>query len=179
MNETIRIVLIVLLVLVALQVLVPVLAVMFAFGAAFFGLTVGGIVLIPALGYGLLGGSTAWTVVLCLSVAVALLMPLYVLIRWAVTFSRTQHHPGARFWIVCALLWLLSLCGMAASAVKALVVNGPELKEILMTLDEWEDSDSLDCLDYQDCQDDSDKQDYSYKQGCSDKQDCSDPQGSN
>jgi hypothetical protein len=106
-------------------------------------------------------------------------MPLYVLIWWAVTFSRTQHHPGARFWIVCALLWLLSLCGMAASAVKALVVNGPELKEILITLDEWEDSDSLDCLDYRDYQDDSDKQDCSDKQDYSDKQDCSDPQDSN
>ena len=140
-GRVISIVLKAILIIIAIQVLFPVLAVVFALLMAFFGISIGGMALVPALGFELFGGSTAWTWVLCLSVIVALVMPVYMIVHWIVKYSRERKHPSLRFWIISLLIWLLSLGGLIASAAKALQVNGTDLVTVMETIDEWDDED--------------------------------------
>lgn len=138
-GRVISIVLKAILIIIAIQVLFPVLAVVFALMMAFFGISIGGMALVPALGFGLMGGSAAWTWVLCLSVVVALAMPVYMIVHWIVKYSRERKHPSLRFWIIAILVWLLSLGGLIASAAKALQTYGTDMVTVLETLDEWDD----------------------------------------
>jgi Cyanate permease len=140
-GRVISIVLKAILIIIAIQVLFPVLAVVFALLMAFFGISIGGMALVPALGFELFGGSTAWTWVLCLSVIAALVMPVYMIVHWIVKYSRERKHPSLRFWIISLLIWLLSLGGLIASAAKALQVNGTDLVTVMETIDEWDDED--------------------------------------
>ncbi|MBQ7531573.1 MAG: DUF2807 domain-containing protein [Paludibacteraceae bacterium] len=141
-GRVLTIVLKAILIIIVLQLAFPVLAVLFSLLAAFFGVSIGGMALIPALGFELLGGSTAWVWILCLSAAASVIIPLYVIVHWIVKFSRERKHPSLRFWIITLLLWLLSLGGLLASAAKALEVNGDNIVTVLEKLDEW-DEDSL------------------------------------
>ena len=142
-GRVISIILKAILIIIAIQVLFPVLAVIFALLMAFFGISIGGMALVPALGFELFGGSTAWTWVLCLSVVVALAMPVYMIVHWIVKYSRERKHPSLRFWIIAILVWLLSLGGLIASAAKALQVNGTDIVTVLETLDEIDDDANL------------------------------------
>ena len=142
-GRVISIILKAILIIIAIQVLFPVLAVIFALLMAFFGISIGGMALVPALGFELFGGSTAWTWVLCLSVVVALAMPVYMIVHWIVKYSRERKHPSLRFWIIAILVWLLSLGGLIASAAKALQVNGTDLVTVLETLDDLDDDANL------------------------------------
>lgn len=142
-GRVISIVLKAILIIIAIQVLFPVLAVVFALLMAFFGISIGGMALVPALGFELFGGSTAWTWVLCLSVIVALVMPVYMIVHWIVKYSRERKHPSLRFWIISLLIWLLSLGGLIASAAKALQVNGTDLVTVMETIDEWDEDGNL------------------------------------
>ncbi|MBQ8704813.1 MAG: DUF2807 domain-containing protein [Paludibacteraceae bacterium] len=140
-GRVLTIVLKVILIVIAIQLLFPVLAALFGLLMAFFGLSIGGIALVPALGFELMGGSTAWTWVLCLSVIAAVAMPIYMIVHWIVKWSRERKHPSLRFWIISLLVWLLSLGGLVASAVKVLEGNGTDIVSVLQTLDEWDDED--------------------------------------
>lgn len=142
-GRVISIILKAILIIIAIQVLFPVLAVIFALLMAFFGISVGGMALVPALGFELFGGSTAWTWVLCLSVVVALAMPVYMIVHWIVKYSRERKHPSLRFWIIAILVWLLSLGGLIASAAKALQVNGTDIVTVLEKLDDLDDDADL------------------------------------
>lgn len=142
-GRVISIILKAILIIIAIQVLFPVLAVIFALLMAFFGISIGGMALVPALGFELFGGSTAWTWVLCLSVVVALAMPVYMVVHWIVKYSRERKHPSLRFWIIAILVWLLSLGGLIASAAKALQVNGTDIVTVLETLDDLDDDANL------------------------------------
>lgn len=142
-GRVISIILKAILIIIAIQVLFPVLAVIFALLMAFFGISLGGMALVPALGFELFGGSTAWTWVLCLSVVVALAMPVYMIVHWIVKYSRERKHPSLRFWIIAILVWLLSLGGLIASAAKALQVNGTDIVTVLETLDDLDDDANL------------------------------------
>lgn len=142
-GRVISIILKAILIIIAIQVLFPVLAVIFALLMAFFGISIGGMALVPALGFELFGGSTAWTWVLCLSVIVALTMPVYMIVHWIVKYSRERKHPSLRFWIIAILVWLLSLGGLIASAAKALQVNGTDIVTVLETLDDLDDDANL------------------------------------
>ena len=142
-GRVISIILKAILIIIAIQVLFPVLAVIFALLMAFFGISIGGMALVPALGFELFGGSTAWTWVLCLSVVVALAMPVYMIVHWIVKYSRERKHPSLRFWIIAILVWLLSLGGLIASAAKALQVNGTDIVTVLETLDDLDDDANL------------------------------------
>lgn len=143
LGRVISIILKAILIIIAIQVLFPVLAVIFALLMAFFGISIGGMALVPALGFELFGGSTAWTWVLCLSVVVALAMPVYMIVHWIVKYSRERKHPSLRFWIIAILVWLLSLGGLIASAAKALQVNGTDIVTVLETLDDLDDDANL------------------------------------
>lgn len=142
-GRVISIILKAILIIIAIQVLFPILAVIFALLMAFFGISIGGMALVPALGFELFGGSTAWTWVLCLSVVVALAMPVYMIVHWIVKYSRERKHPSLRFWIIAILVWLLSLGGLIASAAKALQVNGTDIVTVLETLDDLDDDANL------------------------------------
>ena len=131
------------LIVIAVQLLLPVLGVLFALLMMFFGVSIGGIALMPALGFELMGGSTAWTWILCLSVIVAAGMPVYMIVHWIVKFSRERKHPSLKFWLISLFIWLLSLCGLIASADRALKTNGADLQTVIMNLDEYEDDSSF------------------------------------
>jgi len=127
------------LIVVGIQLLLPVLAVLFGIIMAFFGVTIGGVALMPALGFSLFGGSIGWTWVLCVSLLAAVGLPLYMVIHWIVKYSRERRHPSLRFWIVVLLLWLLSLGGIGASIGKVLQVNNANISTVVETLDQMED----------------------------------------
>jgi len=131
------------LIIIAIQLLFPVLAVLFALLMAFFGLTLGGMAIIPAMGFELMGGSTGWTWVLCLSVLMTVAMPIYMIVHWIVKYSRERRHPSLRFWLISLLIWLIALGGLVASTTKALHANGTDLITVLDKLDEMDEDQSL------------------------------------
>ena len=135
-GRVLAIVLKVILLVIAIQLLFPVLAVLFGLLMAFFGVSIGGMALVPALGSALLGGSVGWTWVLCLSIAIALIMPIYMIVHWIVKYSRERKHPGLRFWIITLLIWLMSMGGLVASIGKAVQVNGPNMITVLETMED-------------------------------------------
>ena len=142
-GRVLTIVLKAILIIIAVQLFFPVLAVVFGMLAAFFGITIGGIAVIPALGLELFDGSTAWTWLLCLSVAVAVSMPIFMIVYWIVKYSREHQHPSLRFWLISLLIWVLSLCGLVASADKALRVNNTDWATVMEYIDEIDDDASI------------------------------------
>ncbi len=142
-GRVLTIVLKAILIIIAVQLFFPVLAVVFGLLVAFFGISIGGIAVIPALGLELFDGSTAWTWLLCLSVAVAVCMPIFMIVYWIVKYSREHQHPSLRFWLISLLVWVLSLCGLVASADKALKVNNTDWATVMEYLDEIDDDASI------------------------------------
>lgn len=142
-GRVLTIVLKAILIIIAVQLFFPVLAVVFGLLVAFFGISIGGIAVIPALGLELFDGSTAWTWLLCLSVAVAVSMPIFMIVYWIVKYSREHRHPSLRFWLISLLVWVLSLCGLVASADKALKVNNTDWATVMEYLDEIDDDASI------------------------------------
>ena len=142
-GRVLTIVLKAILIIIAVQLFFPVLAVVFGLLVAFFGISIGGIAVIPALGLELFDGSTAWTWLLCLSVAVAVCMPIFMIVYWIVKYSREHRHPSLRFWLISLLVWVLSLCGLVASADKALKVNNTDWATVMEYLDEIDDDASI------------------------------------
>lgn len=138
-GRVLTIVLKAILIVIAIQLLFPLLAVLLGLLTAFFGFSIGGIALVPALGFGLSGGSAIWTWVLCLSALAAVVMPIYMIVHWLVKYAREHKHPSLRFWLISLLIWLLSLGGLVASAIHALEVNSAEIPELISTFDEWND----------------------------------------
>lgn len=128
------------LIIIAIQLLFPVLIAIFAILMAFFGISIGGMALIPAIGFGLVGGSAAWTWILVLSILLALALPIYMIVHWIVKYSREHRHPSLKFWVITILIWFLSLGGLVASAVKIVKVNNTSIPEIVTTLEEIEEN---------------------------------------
>ena len=140
-GRVLTIVLKAILIIIALQLLIPVLGVAFGLLMAVFGVSLGGIALIPAFGLELFGGSIGWMSVLCLSAIVAVALPVYMIVHWIVKFSRERKHPSLRFWIIALLIWFISLGGLVSSACKAVQVNSSNITTVIDTLnemDEWE-----------------------------------------
>ena len=140
-GRVLSIVLKAILIIIGLQLLFPVLAGIFAVLVGIFGISIGGMALVPAFGFELVGGSTAWTWVLCLSVLAAVIIPVFVIVYWIVKYSRERKHPSLRFWIITLLIWLLSLGGLVASAGRILTANGGDLATLVQYLDDLDDED--------------------------------------
>ena len=140
-GRVLTIVLKAILIIIAIQILLPVLGVVFGLLMAFFGVSIGGMALVPALGLELLGGSVGWTWVLCLSIIVAVGLPIYMIVHWIVKWSRERKHPSLRFWVITILIWLLSLGGLTASLVKVVKMNENNITTIIQTMDNWEELD--------------------------------------
>jgi hypothetical protein len=143
-GRVLSIVLKAILVIIAIQILLPVLAVIFGLLMAFFGVSVGGMALVPALGLELFGGSVGWTWIFCLSIIAAVGLPIYMIVHWIVKYSRERKHPSLRFWVITILLWLLSLGGLTTSLVKVVQMNETNITTIIQTMDNWDDLDELD-----------------------------------
>ena len=143
-GRVLTIILKVILIIIAIQLLFPVLAAIFGIAMGLFGISIGGMALIPAIGFTLLGGSTAWTWLLVLSIILALAMPIYMIVHWIVKWSRERQHPSLRFWVITLLIWLLSIGGLVASGVHMVKVNDPSLPAIMTTLEELEELDEED-----------------------------------
>lgn len=131
------------LIIIAIQLLFPVLAVIFALIMAFFGVSIGGMALVPALGFTLLDGSAGWTWLLCLSAIAAVGLPLYMIVHWIVKYSSERKHPSLRFWIITLLIWLFSLCGLGASVGKIVSVNKENITVIKQVIDEAVDDEAF------------------------------------
>ena len=142
-GRILAIILKVILIIIGIQLLFPVLVVLFGLLMAFFGVSIGGMAIIPALGFGLTGGSTVWMWILCLSILLAVAMPIYIITYWIVKYSRERKHPSLRFWIITLLIWILSFCGLGASAIKILDVNGDNISTVIQTLEEMDDEEDL------------------------------------
>ena len=138
-GRVLTIVLKAILIIIAIQLLFPVLLGIFGILMGLFGVSIGGMALVPALGFGLLGGSAGWTWLLCLSLIVAAAMPIYMITHWIVKYSRERKHPSLRFWIITVLIWLMSLGGLGASAVKVIEVNGDSISTVIQNLDELDE----------------------------------------
>lgn len=138
-GRVLTIILKVILVIIAIQLLFPVLAAIFGIVMGLFGLSIGGIALIPAIGFELLGGSTAWTWILVLSILLALFMPIYMIVHWIIKWSRERQHPSLRFWLITLLIWLLSIGGLVASGVHMIKVNDTSIPAIITTIDEYDE----------------------------------------
>lgn len=143
-GRVLTIVLKAILIIIAIQLLFPLLAIIFGLLMAFFGVSIGGIALFPALGLELFGGSVGWTWVLCLSLIAAIGLPIYMIVYWIVKYSRERKHPSLRFWVITVLIWLLSLGGLVASAAKALSVNETNITTVIESLENLEELEELD-----------------------------------
>ena len=140
-GRVLAIVLKAILIIIALQLLLPALAVSFGLLMAFFGVSLGGMALVPAFGFELMGGSAGWTWVLCLSIIAAIAMPIYMLTHWIVKWSRERKHPSLRFWLITLLIWLMSLGGLAASAGRAIQTHGQDFQLIMESLENMDEED--------------------------------------
>ena len=107
----------------AIQLLFPVLAAVFGICMGFFGLSIGGIALIPALGFELTGCTTGWGIVLAISVAAAAIIPIFIIVYWIVRWLREHKHPSRMFWRISLLLWGLSIAGLIAAGIRIFEAN--------------------------------------------------------
>lgn len=146
-GRVLSIVLKAILIIIGIQILLPVLGVAFGLLMTFFGVSVGGMALIPALGLELFGGSAGWIWVLCLSIIAAVGLPIYMIVHWIVKWSRERKHPSLRFWVITILIWLLSLGGLTASLVKVVQMNEESITSIIQTVDNWDELEDLNELE--------------------------------
>ena len=151
-GRVMTIILKVILIIIGLQLLLPALGVCFGLIMAFFGVSLGGMALVPALGFELMGGSTAWTWVLCLSILAAIIMPIYMITYWIVKWSRERKHPSLRFWIISLLIWFLSIGGLIASAGKAIQTHGQDVRTVIEMIENMDELDPDDLQDLQELQ---------------------------
>ena len=108
-SRVLRITLYVILILFALQILFPVIAVVFALCMAAFGLSVGAFSALPFVGNVFFAGNAGGAILTVIAATVVIGLPIYALIKTIVTYMRTHKGPGGRFWLISLLIWLLSL----------------------------------------------------------------------
>ena len=139
-GRVLKITLIVLLVLLAIQILLPILAGVFAISLAGLGLGVGAFGMLPMLGIPFFDGH--WGIAL-LTIFAALMMiclPLYALIHSVVTYMRTRKGPSGRFWLISVICWLISI-GCFAVAIKKQATNFTGWQGITQIIQQLDDED--------------------------------------
>ncbi len=94
--------------------------------------------------FGSLGIALAVPASMFLCVLAVIVIPVYALIHTIVTFIRDKKGPGAKFWIIVVLLWLLSLGGTAW------IWHHSDISwsDFTNLVDQWEDPDADDYVDY-------------------------------
>lgn len=122
--------------------LVFVLALLSGLLMTLFGVSIGGLMLVPALTVELTG-STAWTWVLLLSALLSVAVPVFVLVYWIVKWARENRHPSARFWLLSLCIWILSLAGLTASVVRVVAYNAGDIRSLVQWLDEIDEDDGM------------------------------------
>lgn len=103
----------VILALLAVQILLPVLAVvlamLFALCVTAFGVGVGTFGALPLLGVELFDGSGFLTALAVISAIVAIGLPIGALVYTIVTHVRYHRGPKGRFWLIAIICWIISL----------------------------------------------------------------------
>ena len=108
-SRVLKITLYVILILIALQVLFPVLVVVFALCMAGLGLSFGAFTALPFVGDIFFGGNWGAATVAVIAALATMGIPVYALIKTIVTYMRTRKGPDGRFWLITVLIWLLSI----------------------------------------------------------------------
>ena len=103
----------VILALLAVQILLPVLAVvlamLFALCVTAFGVGVGTFGALPLIGIELFDGSGFLTALAVISAIVAIGLPIGALVYTIVTHVRYHRGPKGRFWLIAIICWIISL----------------------------------------------------------------------
>ena len=135
------------LIIIAIQLMIPVLAVLFGLLMALFGIGVGGLAILPALP--MLGWTigTGWMCLLVMSLIVVVAMPIYMIVHWIVKWSRERKHPSLKFWLITLLIWLLSFGGLTAAAIHVINTNDNAVGAITTIIDDLDDLDDPDDID--------------------------------
>lgn len=122
-GRALKIALLVLLVLFAAQVLLPLLAAVFAISMAGLGLGVGAFSILPIFGGVFFGGHWGMAVLTIVSALLATCLPVYAVIHTFVSLARTRKAPEGRFWLIITLIWLLSIGCFGTAVYKSAVTN--------------------------------------------------------
>lgn len=117
-GRVLRISLYVILILVACQILLPVLAVVFAFCMAGLGLGIGAFGALPLIGTPFFDGHWGLATLTIVSALAAICLPVYALIHTIVSFMRTRKGPRGRFWLVSVICWIVSIACFATALYK-------------------------------------------------------------
>ena len=117
-GRVLKITLYVILALIGLQILLPVLAVVFALCMTGLGLGLGAFGVMPILGAPFFGGNWGLAVLTIVAAVVAIGLPIVAIIYTIVCWMRYRRGPKGRFWLISIICWLLSVGCFAAVVLK-------------------------------------------------------------
>lgn len=117
-GRVLKITLYVILALIGLQILLPVLAVVFALCMTGLGLGLGAFGVMPILGAPFFGGNWGLAVLTIVAAVVAMGLPIVAIIYTIVCWMRYRRGPKGRFWLISIICWLLSVGCFAAVVLK-------------------------------------------------------------
>ena len=137
-------------VLIAIQILLPVLAIVFAFCMAGLGLGFGAFGALPLFGIPFFDGNWGLALLTVFAALVAILLPVYALIKTIVSYMRTRKGPGGRFWLIASICWIISLgCFAVALTKQAVSLGGIQgITKTIKMLDEDSEPTDLVALPY-------------------------------
>lgn len=139
-GRVLRISLYVILILVAVQIMLPVLAAVFALCMAGLGLGLGAFGALPLIGTPFFDGHWGLALLTVVSALVAVCLPVYVLIHTIVSIMRTRRGPKGRFWLVSVICWLISLACFATVLYKQ-SFSFTDRYDVSQVFNRWDDAD--------------------------------------
>ncbi len=125
------------LIVIGIQLFFPVLMAVLGILLGLFGISMGGIALIPALGFELTDYSSGWAWLLSISAIVAAAIPIFIIVYWVVRWLREHKHPSLAFWLITILLWSASIAGVIVSGIHIFSVNAANFEPIISTLQSY------------------------------------------
>ncbi len=139
-GRVLKITLVVLLILLAVQVLLPILAGIFAISLAGLGLGVGAFGVLPMFGVPFFDGNWGMALLMTLAALVMICLPVYAIIHSVVTYMRTRKGPSGRFWLISIICWIISI-GCFAIVLKKQAPNFAGWQRITQVVQQLDDED--------------------------------------
>jgi len=143
-GRVLKITLYVFLILIGLQIVIPVLGLIFAFCVTGLGLSMGAFSLLPAIGVPFFGGSWWMALLTILSAVVAIGLPIAAIIYTIVSWMRYRRGPKGRFWLIAVICWVLSVGFFSLAVIKQAAtfggING--LVHYVQTFDDEDDAET-------------------------------------
>lgn len=146
-GRVLKITLIVLLFLIAIPILLPILAIVFAFCIAGLGVGISTFGILP-MTMPFFEGNWGLAVLTIVAALVAIGLPIYAIIHTIVAYVRTRRGPSSRFWLITILCWLLSV-GCFARAIFKQTTNftgGQGIVQYIQQLDEDDPEEAAELL---------------------------------